>query len=137
MASSMSNAKMKEQPSRNSGSTTTTTTTASSGAGAISKPGPDPPKPLSCGGLPCARCNKCTDWKFTGDKATWNWIKEANQNDWPKKDSDRWFNDRIYKLFEKHGNCFFFGVDARDVDAFRRVVAFRRVRRRVHICLCD
>ncbi|CAM2730532.1 unnamed protein product, partial [Rotaria socialis] len=86
---------------------------------------PDPPKPLSCGGLPCARCNKCTDWKFTGDKATWNWIKKANQNNWPEKDSDRWFIDSIDKRFEKHGNC------CRPPDRYRR-----RPDRR-HICLCD
>ncbi|CAM4989728.1 unnamed protein product, partial [Rotaria socialis] len=45
------------------------------------------------------------DWKFTGDKATWNWIKKANQNNWPEKDRDRWLNDSIYDFFEKHGNC--------------------------------
>ncbi|CAM4958375.1 unnamed protein product [Rotaria socialis] len=97
---------------------------------------PDPPKPLSCGGLPCARCNKCTTWKFTGDKATWNWIKKANQNNWPQKDIDRWRRDRIYNFFENHGNCYVYvyygvGVDVDDVyyDYVVGVV--------FHICLCD
>ncbi|CAM4989131.1 unnamed protein product, partial [Rotaria socialis] len=100
---------------------------------------PDPPKPLDCGGLPCARCNKCTDWKFTGNKATWNWIKEANQNNWPGKDIKRWFIDRIYNFFENHGNC----VVALDVllgdvlDLLGDVLVLGVDVLGGHICLCD
>ncbi|CAM4989140.1 unnamed protein product, partial [Rotaria socialis] len=83
-------------------------------------------------------------------KATWDWIKKANQNNWPGKDIERWRRDSIYKLFEKHGNCVVLDrydvVDRRDDDVrdlLRRGRA-RLARLRAlfvdlyyHICLCD
>jgi hypothetical protein len=56
-----------------------------------------------CKGRLCANCGKCRDWYYTGDLATWRWIQDYKN--WQKKDEDRWYNDEIYKRFQKRGGA--------------------------------
>lgn len=49
-----------------------------------------------CGGRLCANCCKCRDWYFTGDRETWNWIR--NSKNWKKKDWLHYCNNHINKL---------------------------------------
>ncbi|CAF1393676.1 unnamed protein product [Rotaria sordida] len=79
---------------------------------------------LGCGGRPCAKCHKCRDWHFSGDQATWNWIR--NWQNWDSKDWERWSRDRIYNLFSKRdgATCFRFSI------FFRFSIGF-------HVCICE
>ncbi len=60
--------------------------------------GPGDCESLNCDGRPCAKCHKCRDWQFTGDRDTWEWI--ANYKNWKDEDWKR-YNGGIYKSFKK------------------------------------
>jgi hypothetical protein len=70
--------------------------------------GPNDCKKLACDGRPCAKCHKCRDWQFTGDRDTWKWI--ANYKNWKDEDWVRYDRDRIWKNFEKRSGatCYFY-----------------------------
>ncbi|CAF4146272.1 unnamed protein product, partial [Rotaria sp. Silwood1] len=51
----------------------------------------------------CANCNKCRDWYFTGDSATWKWIQRVSN--WMSKDWERWRDGKIWKKFERRDGC--------------------------------
>ncbi|CAF3393009.1 unnamed protein product, partial [Rotaria sp. Silwood2] len=53
-----------------------------------------------CKGRLCAKCGKCNDWHFTGDKATRDWIRSW-ENVWQKADWECYNHDHIYELFKK------------------------------------
>ncbi|CAF3349685.1 unnamed protein product, partial [Rotaria socialis] len=109
--------------------------------------GPNPPEPLPCRGIRCARCNECSDWRFTGDKEIWNWIKKANQDGWPEEDVNRWHDDSINKFFVRkdNRNCRgYYNADARGPDRYGpRAVALGGGYDtygyfiRPHMCVCD
>ncbi|CAF3741589.1 unnamed protein product [Rotaria sp. Silwood1] len=56
-------------------------------------------KPLECKGHPCSECGNCSDWYFTGDPETWNWIRDWQH--WNKNDYDRWFKDHVDERFKR------------------------------------
>ncbi|CAF3789996.1 unnamed protein product [Adineta steineri] len=53
---------------------------------------------LFCSGRPCAKCHNCSDWHFTGDQTTWQWV--CNYKSWKEADVKLWHDGR-YKLFTK------------------------------------
>ncbi|CAF1627291.1 unnamed protein product [Adineta ricciae] len=55
-------------------------------------------KTLPCNGRSCPTCNKCCDWRFTGDADTWNWIR--NYSNWANDDWQRWRRNRMWKLYK-------------------------------------
>ena len=98
---------------------------------------------LLCGGRPCAKCHKCSDWHFLGDPTRWNWI--AHCTNWKQSDWDRYYNYRASKLFTKRDGATckdrdlddgFSGLRLRLRDV-RRVFSLRGLDRLRHICLCD
>jgi len=44
-------------------------------------------------------CGNCRDWYFTGDRETWNWVR--NYENWNDADWKRHRNDRIYDHFKR------------------------------------
>ncbi|CAF1555199.1 unnamed protein product, partial [Rotaria sordida] len=72
-------------------------------------------------GRPCAKCYKCRDWHFTGNRDDWNWI--CNYNNWRDEDWERWRNDRD-KLFKKR-------------DGATCIYRFIGGIIRFHLCLCE
>ena len=56
-------------------------------------------KKLRCGGRTCVTCAKCRDWHFTGDGATWDWIR--NYMNWSNDDWQRWRHNCTWKLYER------------------------------------
>jgi hypothetical protein len=93
-------------------------------------------KPLYCKGRHCAKCGKCRDWYYTGDAASWQWIRSVKN--WDKSNRDRWNNDRVGERFEKrdgatcdlgdHGYYGYYGYDGGGVYYHYLVD---------HGCLCD
>jgi len=51
-------------------------------------------KKLPCQGRACAKCHKCRDWSFKGDKKTWDWL--ANCNNWNDSDRKRYCDNEMY-----------------------------------------
>ncbi|CAF0861618.1 unnamed protein product [Adineta steineri] len=68
---------------------------------------------LLCQGRPCAKCGKCVDWYYTGDSASWNWIRKIET--WTNDDWQRSNNDRVYDRFIRrdHATCRGTGARAR------------------------
>jgi len=56
-------------------------------------------KKLSCKGRACLTCGKCRDWRFTGDVATGDWIR--NYQSWGNDDWKRWRRNRMWNLYER------------------------------------
>lgn len=88
-----------------------------------------------CEGRLCAKCGKCRDWYFTGDSATWAWIR--NCKNWTDADTNRWRSDHVFEHFEcRDGEtCIFdhgFGLPGLPPgpNLDHRLFA-------LHICLCE
>jgi len=54
---------------------------------------------LDCKGRHCAECGKCRDWYYTGDSASWKWIRDCKN--WQEEDRKRYNNDKVYERFKK------------------------------------
>ena len=54
---------------------------------------------LSCKGRACLTCGKCRDWRFTGDAATGDWIR--NYPNWGDDDWKRWRRNRMWNIYER------------------------------------
>ena len=64
-------------------------------------------------------CGRCRDWYFTGDRETWNWVR--NYENWEDADWKRYHDDPIYEHFKRRdgSSChyvvgyggFFYGDD--------------------------
>ncbi|CAF0908439.1 unnamed protein product [Adineta steineri] len=87
---------------------------------------------LHCQGRPCARCNKCRDWHFTGDQDQWNWV--CNWENWNDADWSQWRSGSI-NFFTKRddANC--------DGDIYFRGLIYDLLydgdRNDGHLCLCE
>ncbi|UJR12742.1 hypothetical protein I4U23_016916 [Adineta vaga] len=56
----------------------------------------------NCNGRLCAKCGRCRDWCYTGDVASWQWIR--NVANWNNEDWSRWGYGAYWKNFKiRHG----------------------------------
>ncbi len=65
-------------------------------------------KKLSCKGRACLTCGKCRDWRFIGDEATGDWIR--NYESWGDDDWKRWRRNRMWNLYERDDGATCTGV---------------------------
>ncbi len=59
---------------------------------------------LNCNGRPCATCGNCRDWYYTGDAASWEWIRSLNYYSWKGPIDDAWRrynNGKYYEGFKR------------------------------------
>ncbi len=89
------------------------------------------PVQLNCKGHPCSTCDKCRDWYFTGDLATWNWI--CNWANWGDCDWERYRNDRMHERFKHRDN----GACTDIILHFFRYGGFSHLRHDFGVWLCE
>lgn len=59
----------------------------------------------ACNGRPCPKCGRCRDWCYTGDLASWQWLRNAAN--WNSEDWSRWGSGAYWKNFKlrRHATC--------------------------------
>jgi len=88
-----------------------------------------------CEGRQCAKCGKCRDWYFTGDSATWAWLR--NCKNWTDSDTNRWRHSHFFEHFKSRDGetCIFehgFGLPGLPPGPHLDPHLLG-----VHICLCE
>lgn len=56
-------------------------------------------KELYCQGRACAKCGKCRDWYYIGDRESWKWIQ--SWRNWEDDDWKLWDDDHVWGHFKK------------------------------------
>ena len=89
-------------------------------------------KELRCEGRLCAKCGNCRDWYYTGDTASWNWIR--NRDNWSVSDWKRYHSEDFHKLLKRRDDATCYNL----IHRFTNLLGgFSAMFVHHHLCLCE